>query len=264
MEKRVITFPRLDISTRKEVVTIIMTHYRDRQRQLLQTLESFKQYNPKDFNVIIVDDNESIHEASIFALPYKVTILKIENEGWTNPVIAYNSGILEALKGFPKIIIMQHSECCHQGNVLKRAMQITNKEYISFGCYCLVEGEIPETVVINNSPKEYSGNSGWYNHPVYRPVGYNFCSAITTKNLIRLNGFDERFKDGNAYEDNYFLHQVKTLGLKLEITADPFVFHQWHPISNRAGSTSRNSVLYTELVKENEYKAKHILTFDLK
>ena len=262
-EKIVVSPPGWGIGTGKEMVTIVMTHYRDRQEQLTRTLESFKQYNPKDFNVIIVDDNGSTNEASILALPYKVKVLKIKNKGWINPVIAFNAGILEALKGSPKSIILQHSECYHQGNVLERVKQMTDEEYISFGCYCLAEGDNPETAVVKDIPKIPRADSGWYNHPVHRPVGYNFCSAITTKNLIRLNGFDERFKDGNAYEDNYFLHQVKTLGLKLEVTADPFVFHQHHPSTNKAsGATNKNSVLYTKLIEKNEYKAEHIITPD--
>jgi len=264
-EKIVVSPPGWGIGTGKEMVTIVMTHFRDRQKQLTRTLESFKQYDTKDFNVIIVDDNGSINEAFIFALPYEVKVLKIKNEGWSNPVVALNTGILEALKGSPKSIIIQHSECYHQGNILERAKQMTDEEYISFGCYCLSEGEVPETVIINNKPKVSRKESGWHNHPVHRPVGYNFCSAITTKNLIQLNGFDERFKDGNAYEDNYFLHQVKTLGLKLEITADPFVFHQWHPITNKAkGATNKNHNLYHRLLKltKNKYRAVHLVTPD--
>jgi hypothetical protein len=94
-------------------------------------------------------------------------------------------------------------------------------------------------------------------------VSYNFCSAITTKSLIKLNGFDERFKDGCAYEDNYFLHQITMLGLKIEVTADPFVLHQYHSLAWDPSKWGINQRVFETLRQGKEYRAKHLLTPDL-
>jgi hypothetical protein len=145
------------------------------------------------------------------------------------------------------------------GDVLSYAKKVDSETYISFGCYSQGESQEPE---INNRCAAFGGDSAWYNHPVHRPVGYHFCSAITADNLKKINGFDERFSFGAGYDDDYLLHQIKCLGLKVEITAEPYVIHQWHEQMS-GNDYANNANLYTELIKENDYKAKHLLTIDL-
>jgi len=242
--------------------TILMT-YINRPESLKWTLKSFLKYDPKDFNVLIIDDN-SKEDIVLPDLPYKVRIIKFTNEPWVHIYVCLlNMGFMYALDEDPDIIIMQHSECYHQEDILSHAKQITDDIYISFGCYSLGKDETPESFEIINRPCTQDGQRSWYNHPTIRPVGYNFCSAITAKNLIKLNGFDERFKDGCAYEDNYFLHQIAMLGLKVEITADPFVFHQHHSTAWDPAKWGINQQVFAILSQNKEYKAKHLLTPDL-
>jgi len=242
-----------------------MTYF-SRQRQLNKTLESFKQYNPDDFNVIIVDD-ASPEDIILPELPFEIIILKLQNKTWSNPASVFNIGFVEAFKYNPEIIVIQNAECYHQGDILGYAKMITDNSYISFGCYSLGESEDPPLDILNDRSVTFSGDSGWYNHPIHRPVAFHFCSVITSKNLIKLNGFDEQFSHGIGYEDNYFIHQIRCLGLEVEITADPIVFHQWHPNHFQQPDSGNlceiNENLYCELIKENNYRAKHILTSDL-
>lgn len=244
------------------MITIVIAYF-ERQVLLEKTLDSFKKYNPKEFNVIIVD-NGSEGDVVLPELSYDVEVVKITGMPG-HCVFTFNVGFSFAIKR-SDIIIMQGAECCHNGNILKRAKEITNEMYISFGCYSLGQGESIDTVKINNRCQTFDGDSAWYNHPIYNPRGFNFCSAITTENLIKLNGFDERFGYGCGYEDDYFLHQLRKLGLKIELTLEPFVFHQWHPTGGKGReleSWHRNLALFTELSKGNEYKAQHTLTSDL-
>ena len=244
---------------------IVVCTYHNRQESLMRTLESFKHSKEKDFNVVIVDDN-SKDDIRLPALPYEVRVIRQRNEPWSgNFVCSMNIGFFYAMDYEPDIIIMQHSECYHKGDVLSYAKTVTDENYISFGCYALGEAETPDTAEIINRSCTQDGQRSWYNHPEIRPVGYNFCSAITTKNLVKLNGFDERFKDGCAYEDNYFLYQIAMLGLKVEITADPIVYHQYHPVQGNRSREAwmQNYNLYNYLSQGNEYRAKHLLTPDL-
>lgn len=243
-------------------VTILLT-YLNRPESLQWTLKSFLQYNPKDFNVLIIDDN-SKEDIRLPDLPYDVRVIKFTTEPWVNIYTCLlNMGFFYALDSDPDIVIMQHSECYHVGDVLGYAKKITDKDYISFGCYSLGKDETPESYEILDRPCQTDGQRSWYNHPTIRPVGYNFCSAITTKNLVKLNGFDERFKDGCAFEDNYFLHQIAMLGLKVEVTAHPFVLHQYHPVMWNPAKWPINQHVYETLRQGKEYRAKHILTPDL-
>jgi glycosyltransferase involved in cell wall biosynthesis len=242
---------------------VILMTYLNRPESLQWTLKSFLKYDPKDFEVLIIDDN-SKEDIKLPDLPYKVRVIKFTTEPWVNIYTALlNMGFTYALDSDPDIIIMQHSECYHVGDVLGKAKKITDQNYISFGCYALGKCETPGSYEILNRPCTMEGERSWYNHPVYRAVGYNFCSAITSKNLIKLNGFDERFKDGNAFEDDYFLHQIAMLGLKVEVTADPFVLHQYHPVMWNPAKWPINQRVFETLRQGKEYRAKHLLTPDL-
>jgi len=149
--------------------------------------------------------------------------------------------------------------------VISYAKRVTDESYISFGCYSLSEGQEPESVLMNARGNTFDGDSAWYNHPIFRPAKHHFCSAITAKNLQLLNGFDERFSGGVAYDDDYFVEQINRLGLNIEETAFPFVFHQWHYSSWKTKSDLifHNRALFDVLKNETGYKAIHKLTPDL-
>jgi hypothetical protein len=109
-------------------------------------------------------------------------------------------------------------------------------------------------------------DNAWWNHPIYNEVPQYWGTAITARNLVKLNGIDERFAHGYAYEDGYFVHQVENLGLRIDITAYPFVVHQWHERGLPAeleGKPNPNVPLYEELMKDDNYRAQHHITPDL-
>jgi GT2 family glycosyltransferase len=45
---------------------------------------------------------------------------------------------------------------------------------------------------------------------------------------MQLNGFDERFAQGQDMDDVEFIYRVKALGLELKFVEDPWVVHQYH------------------------------------
>ena len=245
-------------------ISIVCT-YHNRQSQMTKTLESFLKYNPKDFEVIIVDDG-SKEDIILPKLPFRTTVIKMHNKTWTQGDPAWNVGFAQALKSNPDIVILQNAECYHWGNILEVAKTVTDKTYITFGCYSQGEGEELGSV-FNDRCMMFDGDSAWYNHPIHRPKAYHFCSAITANNLRKLNGFDERFSFGTGFDDDYFLHQVACLGLQIYITAEPFVIHQWH--EHTKFNTNENELIMTNyriiqhLTKERIFRAKHLLTEDL-
>ena len=207
-----------------------------------KTLESFEQYYDRD--VIYISDPDP------------------DPKDYVNPAIAYNRAFIEALKFDPDIIIIQNGECYHGGDIVGYAEKnLTDKNYISFGCYSLSKESPIPPVIKWDEGASYDGQSAWYNHSKFRPVGYHFCSAITAKNLKKINGFDERFKDGSGYDDDYFLCQIRNLGLKVEIVNDPYVYHQWH-YSNKWGG-ELNKDLFDRLKTTADYRAVHLINPDL-
>jgi glycosyltransferase involved in cell wall biosynthesis len=255
------------------MISIVMTYY-ERQDQLTRTLRSIAESAFKSFEVVIVDD-ASPHEISLPELPYPVTIVRVEKEEkrWTNPEPAYNLGIATALTHGASTVILQNAECLHVGDILSEASRIERGQYISFGCFSINEkatregSDVHNLIMANNFGASHDGQNAWYNHPVHRPVGYDFCSAIRVADLIKLNGYDERFSQGMGYGDDYFKRRTMMLGLEILITERPYVVHQWHYTGegvpdNKNELVERNRRLFTELVKDNQYRAVHLYTPD--
>lgn len=257
-------------------IVITMPYY-DRQYQLDKTLYSLAQSGHKDFSVVIVDDC-SPKDVVIPHLPYKVDVIKIWDKKWINCGPVHNMAFNKALEYNPDIIIIQSPECYHVGDVLKYAEDnLTDDNYIAFGCYQIdkditfSDHDIAEVTKkyhrkVDGDP-EGKGYTGWWNHPTLSQVPQYWCAAITTKNLIKLNGIDERFAMGYAYEDGSFLEQIKKMGLRIDITDNPFVVHQWHPRilpANTLMLVDRNVKLYLYLRGLKDYKSYHYITPDLK
>jgi hypothetical protein len=93
---------------------------------------------------------------------------------------------------------------------------------------------------MNNVNYVREGYACWYNHSIYRPAAYHFVSAITKKNMDKLNGFDERYSNGIGFDDDEFLYRIKLLGLDVQIHDEPFVIHQWHYSENNFFAKSEN------------------------
>jgi glycosyltransferase involved in cell wall biosynthesis len=251
-------------------IVIVITYYK-RQAQLTKTLLSINKSSHNNFEVIII--NDSSEEIILPEVKFPIEIFRPENKSWIDRDIPANIGFKMALDKGADIIISQNAECYHQGDVVSYSERIKDNNYISFSAFDLDEEntfkdhEIFKLIRDNNICVTYTAQLGWYNHPEFRPIGYDFCAAISRKNMIRLNGFDERFSAGVGYGDNYWVHRVKKLGLNIEIPTEPFVVHQWHDSSwkNKITEVKQdNSVLYTELSQTDNIKAIHTLTSDFK
>jgi glycosyltransferase involved in cell wall biosynthesis len=252
-------------------IVIVMTYF-DRPVQLKKTLKSIAESEYKNFEVVIVDDCSS-KPPEIGLTPFPVTVLTTCLKGWTNPEPAYNKGLLFALTMNPEVIILQNAECYHWGDVISRASEVTDESYISFGCYSLNEEttfrphNICQEIELNNIGASRDGQNAWYNHPLLRPMGYDFCSAITAKNMKILNGYDERFSFGCGFGDDYLLERIKMLKLKIEITDNPIVVHQWHyntyVPANKSQLVENNRRLLGELLRNPKPRAEHLFTQNL-
>ncbi len=241
----------------------IVTAYHNREKQLLKTLESFSNY--EDIELILVNDSEPV---TLPLLPFDVTMINIRGKNWINPGVNFNIGFNEALKHNPDAILIQNPECYHVGDIISAVKEnLTSDNYLSFACYSLGKDQDITFRSFDNRTAVSNGDSAWYNHSKYRPEALHFCAAITPSNLRKINGFDEQFAHLLGYEDNFFIHQVKTVGLKVKFIDDPYVFHQYHydkkaftfdeVLYNRAGA------LYESLKKDRIYRSKHFITEDL-
>jgi GT2 family glycosyltransferase len=255
-------------------IAIVMTYF-NRKYQLEKTLFSLMESEHKDFSVVIVDDASNVPLVlnGSYGFPIEIINITKEEKQWTNPEPAYNKGILKALESNPNAIVLQNAECYHIGDILNHIEDnLTESNYLTFGCYSLDEKttfsefDINEIINANNRGATIDGENAWYNHTIHRPVAFDFCSAITSNNLKKLNGYDERFSTGVAYGDNFLLNRIKMLGLNVHIIDIPFVVHQWHYTNmchpNQEQLLEKNSNLLVELCLQNNFRAEHIYTND--
>jgi glycosyltransferase involved in cell wall biosynthesis len=248
-----------------------MTYY-NRPFQLNRTLLSITKSKHPNFEVIVVDDcsDEEIVQPPT---PYPLTILRTRNKKWTNPEPAYNLGLIQAMSLNPDVIIIQNAECYHVGDVISYASNLNDETYFAFSCFSLnkettfKEHDIFQLTNACTRPAKFDGDLAWYNHPIYRPNAFDFCSAITVKNMKILNGYDERFSNGHAYGDNYLIERIKILGLKVVIPVEPFVVHQWHYEREHPADyvrlDAKNKLLFLQLRQDRNIRATHIYTRDL-
>lgn len=215
-------------------VSIVMA-YHNRRSQLIKTLESIDKsnYDKTKLQIIIVNDN-SFEEHSIndLKMDFEILIINIKEKQkqWINSCIPYNIGF-NHIK-YDKVIL-QNPECYHNGDVISDVNQrLNNETYISYGCYSLTpqNSKKEDFKDVNILEKECISplGDGWYNHSVYRQVYFHFCAALTYESLAKLNGFDERYKDGIGFDDNEIILRIRNMDLELKIIDKPHVFHQAH------------------------------------
>lgn len=249
------------------MISIVMGYY-NRIKQLDFTLNTISKSNFKDFEIIIVDDySEDIQNPKLLLGKYKNLNIKIiymkelnSRKTYFNPCIVYNTGFRHT-KG--EKILIQNPECCHMGDVLSYVdKHLDDNNYLSFHCFAiskiglpfLYRGEKIETEGPNVPPK-----SKWYNHKEFNPRSLHFTTAITKKNLVELNGFDERFALGKDYDDNEFIARVKNKGLNVTFVDHPYTIHQYHgkSFNNPLNPIpiNDNSIFFEETIKNKIIKA---------
>jgi hypothetical protein len=226
--------------------------------------------------VVIVDDC-SFKKIVLPTVMFPIDIIRLENKITTNSAPIFNIGIQQALNQKADVIILQSPECYHVGDVISYATSVGDNEYIAFGCFRLdmvTTFQNHDIDILTKKPyidpigdPGVEGITVWWNHPIYSPNGFHWCTSITAGNLIKLNGFDESFSFGYAREDGYFIKQINELGLGIKITEYPFVVHQWHTKAENSEDKDilvrRNQFIYEKLMLKPGYRAKHILTDDL-
>jgi glycosyltransferase involved in cell wall biosynthesis len=241
----------------------IVTAYYNRKKLFINTLNSIKKTLHDDFEVIVVDD-ASNEENRLEDLKEEYDFLNVirinpEDKWWINPCIPFNIGF-KHIKG--DFVILQNPECFHTKDIIKYvADNITENDYFSFGCYSLNKDKTNrieefESFTFENRGVSYDGEDSWYNHSKYRPVGYHFTSAISKRKLNLLNGFDERFANGLAYDDNEFLYRINKI-CNFKFIDDPFVLHQNH--YNEQEISEEKKIINLEFIEKNKILYNNII-----
>lgn len=249
----------------------IVTAYYNRKKLFLNTLLRLQNSSFKDFEVIVVDDgsNEENRLEDLEAEFHFLKVIRLDpkNKWYINSCIPFNIGF-RAAKG--DIVIIQNPECTHYGDIMNYVYHnLKLNDYISFGAYSLDKSTTDAINKTNAAFLEslqipfyekaisYDGEAGWYNHSIYRPKGFHWCTAIYKADLDALGGFDERFALGVAFDDNELLARIQKKEMNFRIIDEPFVLHQNH-FNLEEGTNKSINPFYTRkdaklLWEKNEY-----------
>ena len=158
----------------------ICIQYYNRKQLLINTLESIRNSKVTDIEICIVDDASKESERienliDIFSdLNISIHRYDFEEKWWSCPVIPANKSV--ELSSGDKIILLG-AECYMYNDIPKYVDDNLEKnKYLVFGTYALNKNE----TISNHQIQQYgfNGKEGWYQHSQFRPVGYNFCTAI--------------------------------------------------------------------------------------
>lgn len=249
------------------MISIVMAYY-NRLEQLRYTLKSIDSSKEKNIEIVIVDDfSDAVNSLDTINSEYpqlNIQVIKMSKivgqKNYCNPCVPYNVGF-RASRG--NIIVIQNPECCHQGDVLAHvAATLTDQNYLTYHCWACTKEDVKSLHQGNSIPVGREvGKARWYNHKTINPGALHFTSAITRKNLIELNGFDEEFSMGFNYDDNEFLQRIKNKELNIEFVENPFVIHQYHRKSyghpNNPAPTTDNEKLFQNTVTSKKIKAEN-------
>lgn len=265
-------------------VSIVSAYY-NRKKSLWRTLKTMEKSSFKDFEFIIIDDaSDHSHRIEEFVEEFnfiKLVRIEPEDKHHMNPCIPFNIGF-SLVSG--DIVIIQAPECLHMGDVIDFVVNNSrNNQYLVFCCYALSDKisnkldsvdfdlQLPELELsISNtiggfnsrSTVDVGKNDSWIIHPIYRPAPYNFLTSMTTKDLLCLGGFDERFADGYSFDDTEFAARISKKRMDIKFVEKPLCIHQFHDsaergIPNLCAKKARNRMLYEECVKSSKYKVEN-------
>lgn len=249
-------------------LSIIIPYYNKRQI-LFNTLKSIEHFvGDYPIETIIVDDgsndqNKIDDYPSLFpALNIKLLVLSKPTGKWRAPVISYNTGFLNANGN---VFMLNGADCMHMGNMIKYTFDhFKEGMYLSFSSYRGTDelNDVFAKLDWNNLdaltaslPK--SSLENWHVHNRFFVKLYPFVACLSKTDIERLSGYDERYADGVAYDDDDIVDRITNIGLDIRLVDDPFCLHQKHPYTQYYSNVNRDLYAYLKKHEPNRTKALH-------
>lgn len=213
----------------------ILYPYYKRAGHLHNTLVSFLHHysDRKDYEVIIAEDykntaNEHEHAELLkiieqFKAQIRIAHIYIPVKTW-NPCIAFNSAAEKASGDF---YLVTNPECFHYADILQGLDEEFTKDssvYVVCGC----RNRVGCNFFIETFDDLKGKDEAWYSHSTHRPGCLHFCNAVSKENWKKIDGFDEEYQHGIAYDDNDFINRVWIAKLEIVRRDDLLTIHIDH------------------------------------
>lgn len=210
--------------------SIIMPYYN--RPEIRFALDSFCKFyaTRDDVEIIIVEDTKNfnstdMHEKLLSIIDKYKESLKISLI--LDPCVSYNASTrynrgVEKASG--SIIMLTNPETPHMSDILTELDKIDfTNTYIVCACSAmhLIEDK-------GNFFDSTFNLYHWYQHSIHRNLLFHFCSAISKENYNKINGFDEQYSKGLAYEDANFVKRIEKSGMSIVTRDDLVTYHIEH------------------------------------
>lgn len=220
----------------------LLLPYWERQEAADKALESLKQYQNLDLEIIVVDDGSPVPFKAPEGLAIKVIRLPDKQEP-KSPVTCWNEAAKVATGD---VLVISCIEVIHETPILEELTKDLEKDdYVLAAAWC---------------PEE----NRWHTHStVHVPdcpngTGLGFCAALHGELYRRAGGWGEEYRDGAGYEDRDWIRRLLSVGAKFKIRDDLKVIHPKTGASISWGPEKfkRNLELF-----QSKWNTKEVITF---
>lgn len=258
--------------------SLIISVYND-IKTLILILEALKIQTEKAFEVIIADDgsNERFVEElnkQIEKSPLKIIHLWHEDKGWRKEIIL-NKAIVTATTRY---LIFIDGDCIPHKRFIEEHLSLSQKGYAIGGRRVMLSQELtqkitPELIAsgklhtyllprilwqgiigkIRHAEEVIRISNKWLRKKILKErlhdlLGCNF--SIYKDDLLKINGFDERFANPSVGEDTDIEARLNRIGIYCKVERHiTTVYHKWHKLNH---SGAENNAQYFQENNKNE------------
>ncbi len=249
-------------------LSIIIPYYNKRQIlfNTLKSIEHFKGDYP--IETIVVDDGSSKEHkiddyvATFSSINMQLIALSKPSAKWRSPAISYNMGFLYATGD---VLLLNGADCMHMGNIIDYTFKnFKEGMYLTFSSYRGTD-KLNQTLNNFNWNKldeltvslDKSSIDKWHVHSKFFVKLYPFVAAISKADIEKLSGYDERYANGVAYDDDDIVQRILNLKLNVQLVDDPFCMHQKHPFTHYYSQVNKHLFNRLQEKEPDRIKATH-------
>lgn len=149
-----------------------------------------------------------------------------------NPCVAINAAVKNSDRAV--VVLTNPGTLIHPGMLERLLAELTPNGYVAAACRDVDTG-------------------AWLCHSTFKAsetlppgAGFHFLAVLTRELWDRAGGFDEDYRQGQAYEDADFLWRLHAAGATFKILDDVVIPHQRSTTQWPDGGLERNRTLYRE------------------
>jgi glycosyltransferase involved in cell wall biosynthesis len=211
------------------MISLCMPYY-SRQEALDRSLRSLRVHYPAlEFEIVICDDGSPV---TVYAPG--CWVVRLPRKGHAlNPCVPMNRAVADA-RG--DILVLTGPEIEHRAPVLGAMVaDLGPNDYVIAACRDTAGPWLCASSVRGGEDGRGAMPAG---------SGFHFCAMLHRALFERAGGFDEDYREGQAFDDNDWLFRLERAGARFRLRDDLVVWHHRVPCAWPVGGHERNRRLF--------------------